>query len=451
MNIHLIAIGGSIMHNLAIALHNKNYNISGSDDEIFEPAKSRLEKHGLHPEKTGWDPDRITPKLDAVIVGMHARPDNPELAKAKELNIRVYSFPEYVFEQTKHKKRVVVGGSHGKTTITSMVMHVLQFNQFDFDYLVGSKLDGFETMVKLTHEAPIAIFEGDEYLSSPLDKRPKFHLYQPHIALISGIAWDHVNVFPTFENYLEQFRIFLEKTEPSASIIYQGDDENLQNIVSKGPAGRTYIPYYTHPYETKENKTVLLVGEKRIPVRIFGKHNMQNLEGAKRICLELGVNEDQFYKAIRSFRGAARRLQLLKKTKTAAVFYDFAHSPSKLKATIQAAKEQYPERNLVAVFELHTFSSLKEDFLPQYKDSMEMADQAIIYYSPETLKHKKLKPISRKQVKNAFATNNITVCTDSEEIASILTHTPVKNTNFLIMSSGNFSGLDFKQLIDLGL
>jgi UDP-N-acetylmuramate: L-alanyl-gamma-D-glutamyl-meso-diaminopimelate ligase len=451
MDIHLIAIGGSIMHNLAIALHNKNYNISGSDDEIFEPAKSRLEKYGLLPEKTGWDPDRITSKLNAVIVGMHARPDNPELVKAKELNIRVYSFPEYVFEQTKHKKRVVVGGSHGKTTITSMVMHVLQFNQFEFDYLVGSKLDGFETMVKLTHEAPIAIFEGDEYLSSPLDDRPKFHLYKPHIALISGIAWDHVNVFPTFENYLNQFRIFLEKTEPSAIIIYQGDDENLQNIVSKGPTGRVYIPYYTHPYETKENETVLLAGKERIPVWIFGKHNMQNLEGAKQICLELGVSEEQFYKAIRSFKGAARRLQLLKKTTTSAVFYDFAHSPSKLKATIQAAKEQYPERRLIAVFELHTFSSLKEDFLPQYKDSMEMADQAIIFYSPETLKHKKLKPISRKQVKNAFATDNITVCTDSEEIASILTHTPVKNTNFLIMSSGNFSGLDFKQLIDLDL
>ncbi len=451
MNIHLIAIGGSIMHNLAIALHNKNYNISGSDDEIFEPAKSRLEKYGLLPQKKGWVPARITPVLDAVIVGMHARPDNPELIKAKELNIKVYSFPEYVFEQTKHKKRVVVGGSHGKTTITSMVMHVLKLNHFDFDYLVGSKLDGFETMVKLTHEAPIAIFEGDEYLSSPLDKRPKFHLYQPHVALITGIAWDHVNVFPTFENYLNQFSIFIEKTEPYATIIYQADDENLRKIISDGPSNRNYKPYQTHPYETREDETVLLVKDQKLPVKIFGKHNMQNLEGAKLICMELGISEEQFYKAIVSFRGAARRLQLLKKTATSAVFYDFAHSPSKLKATVQAAKEQYPDRRLFAIFELHTFSSLKEDFLPQYSHTMEKADQAIVYFSPETLKHKKLKPISKKQVETAFGTNNIIVCTRPDEIIKILENTPVKNTNFLIMSSGNFSGLDFKQIIDLNL
>ena len=449
MNIHLIAMGGSIMHNLAIALHNKDYNITGSDDEIFNPAKSRLEKYGLLPDKTGWNPDRISPSLDAVIVGMHARPDNPELLKAKELNIKVYSFPEYVFEQTKHKKRVVVGGSHGKTTITSMVMHVLQFNNFDFDYLVGSKLEGFETMVKLTNEAPVAIFEGDEYLSSPLDKRPKFHLYKPHIALISGIAWDHANVFPTFEYYLDQFRIFLNKTEPNATVIYQADDENLKSIISTGPEGLNYIPYHIHPYETRKDKTVLLINGQDIPVKIFGKHNMQNLEGAKFICLELGVTNDQFYKAISTFTGAARRMQILKESTHSALFFDFAHSPSKLKATIQAAKEQYPERELIAVFELHTFSSLKEDFLPQYKDTMDKADQAIVYYSPETLKHKKMNPISRKQVKDAFGTDNVTIYTQSNELATILKDIPVKNTNFLIMSSGNFSGLDFKQLIDL--
>ena len=447
MNIHLIAMGGSIMHNLAIALHNKAYHITGSDDEIFNPAKSRLEKYGLLPDKTGWDPDRISSSLDAVIVGMHARPDNPELLRAKELNIKVYSFPEYVFEQTKHKKRIVVGGSHGKTTITSMVMHVLQFNNFDFDYLVGSKLEGFETMVKLTNEAPIAIFEGDEYLSSPLDKRPKFHLYKPHVALISGIAWDHVNVFPTFEYYLDQFRIFLNKTMPNASIIYQADDENLKNIISSGPEHLKYIPYHIHPYETRKDKTVLLNNGQDIPVNIFGKHNMQNLEGAKLICLELGVSNDQFYKAISSFTGAARRMQLLKGTAHSALFFDFAHSPSKLKATIQAAKEQYTERKLIAVFELHTFSSLKEDFLPEYKDTMEMADLAIVYYSPETLKHKKLKPISPEQVRDAFGTAQLTVCTHTDELKSLLKQVPVQDTNFLIMSSGNFSGLNFNSII----
>ncbi|RLD33375.1 MAG: peptidoglycan synthetase [Bacteroidetes bacterium] len=449
MNIHLIAMGGSIMHNLAIALHNKAYHITGSDDEIFNPAKSRLEKYGLLPDKTGWDPDRISSSLDAVIVGMHARPDNPELLRAKELNIKVYSFPEYVFEQTKHKKRIVVGGSHGKTTITSMVMHVLQFNNFDFDYLVGSKLEGFDTMVKLTNEAPIAIFEGDEYLSSPLDKRPKFHLYNPHIALISGIAWDHVNVFPTFEYYLDQFRIFLNKTAPNAKVIYQADDENLKDIISTGPKSLNYIPYHIHPYETRQDRTVLLNNGQDIPVNIFGKHNMQNLEGAKLICLELGVTNSQFYKAISTFTGAAKRMQLFKETEHSAVFFDFAHSPSKLKATVQAAKEQYNERKLIAVFELHTFSSLKEDFLPQYKDTMEMADLAIVYYSPETLKHKKLKPISPEQVKDAFGTDKLNVCTHTNELINILGQVPVQNTNFLIMSSGNFSGLDFNKLIDL--
>ena len=447
MKIHLIAIGGSIMHNLAIALHLKGYEVSGSDDEIFNPACEMLEKYNLLPKREGWDITHIHPDLDAVIVGMHARKDNPELQKAKQLNLKVYSFPEYVFEQTRDKKRVVIGGSHGKTTITSMIMHVLKFNDLDFDYLVGSRLEGFETMVKLTEQSSIAIFEGDEYLSSPIDSRPKFHIYQPSIGLISGIAWDHINVFPTYENYLDQFRIFLTKIEAGGSAVYQGDDPELQKLIKTGPSDIKYIPYFTHPYEIKNNKTYLLDDENKVPVMIFGEHNMQNLLGAKTVCLELGLTKNRFYNAITSFKGAARRLQILKENESTCVYFDFAHSPSKVKATINAVKEQYPERELISIFELHTFSSLKENFLPEYKNTLQLADKAFIYYSPDTLKHKKLKSISPRQVKEAFGTKNITVFTKPEELQKVLGVMNTENKNFLIMSSGNFSGIDFPKTL----
>lgn len=449
MKIHLIAIGGSIMHNLAIALHMKGYEVSGSDDEIFNPAREMLEKYALLPEKEGWDTNRIHPDLDAVIVGMHARENNPELKRAKQLNLKVYSFPEYVFEQTKNKKRVVIGGSHGKTTITSMIMHVLKFNKLDFDYLVGSRLEGFETMVKLTESAPVAIFEGDEYLSSPIDSRPKFHVYEPNIGLISGIAWDHINVFPSYENYLDQFRIFISKIQPGGSLIYQGDDPELKKLIQTDTSGNTRIPYFTHPYEIVNNKTYLLDGEKRIPVMIFGKHNMQNLQGAKTVCCELGLTDEQFYEAIKSFKGAARRLQILKESENTCIYFDFAHSPSKVKATIDAVKEQYPGRELISIFELHTFSSLKEDFLPEYKDTLQSADMAFVYYSPDTLTHKKLKAIQPKQVREAFGTDNIRVFTEPEELKQVLQEMDPGNRNFLIMTSGNFSGIDFSQTLDI--
>ncbi len=449
MKIHLIAIGGSIMHNLAIALHMKGYELSGSDDEIFNPAREMLEKHALLPEKEGWDTNRIHPDLDAVIVGMHARENNPELKRAKQLNLKVYSFPEYVFEQTKDKKRVVIGGSHGKTTITSMIMHVLKFNKLDFDYLVGSRLEGFETMVKLTESAPVAIFEGDEYLSSPIDSRPKFHVYEPNIGLISGIAWDHINVFPSYENYLDQFRIFITKIQSGGSLIYQGDDPELKKLIQTDTSGNTRSPYYTHPYEIVDNKTYLLYSEKRIPVMIFGKHNMQNLQGAKTVCSELGLTDEQFYEAIKSFKGAARRLQILKENENTCVYFDFAHSPSKVKATIDAVKEQYPERELISIFELHTFSSLKEDFLPEYKDTLQSADKAFVYYSPDTLIHKKLKEIKPGQVRDAFGTDNIRVFTNPEELKLVLQKMDTRNRNFLIMTSGNFSGIDFSQTLDI--
>lgn len=449
MKIHLIAIGGSIMHNLAIALYLKGYEISGSDDEIFNPAQDMLKKYNLLPEKEGWDTSRIHSDLDAVIVGMHAREDNPELKMAKELNLKVYSFPEYVYEQTRNKTRVVIGGSHGKTTITSMIMHVLRFNKLDFDYLVGSRLEGFETMVKLTEDAPIAIFEGDEYLSSPIDPRPKFHVYRPNIGFISGIAWDHINVFPSYENYLDQFQLFLRKIEPGGSLIYQAEDAELEKIVKTGPREIKYIPYFTHPYEIDNNKTYLIDGTQKFPVLIFGKHNMQNLQGAKTVCKELGISNEKFNEAIKSFKGAARRLQILKDSNSSCIYFDFAHSPSKVKATIDAVKEQYPERELISIFELHTFSSLKESFLPEYKNTLENADKAFVYYSPETLKHKKLKAINPEQVLEAFGTENLTVFTIRGELEKKVKEMNHDNKNFLIMSSGNFSGIDFTNIIDL--
>ena len=449
MKIHLIAIGGSIMHNLAIALHLKGYEVSGSDDEIFNPAQDMLKKYKLFPEKEGWDTTRIHSDLDAVIVGMHARENNPELEKAKELNLKVYSFPEYVYEQTRNKTRVVIGGSHGKTTITSMIMHVLRLNKLDFDYLVGSRLEGFETMVKLTENAPIAIFEGDEYLSSPIDPRPKFHVYRPNIGFISGIAWDHINVFPSYENYLDQFGLFLRKIEPGGSLIYQAEDKELEKIIETGPKEIKYIPYFTHPYEIDNNNTYLIDDKQKIPVLIFGKHNMQNLQGAKTVCKELGISDEKFYEAIKSFKGAARRLQILKEGDNSCIYFDFAHSPSKVKATIDAVKEQFPERELISIFELHTFSSLKESFLPEYKNTLKNADKAFVYYSPETLKHKKLKAISPDQVLEAFGTDNITIFTEPCDLQKKVKELNPDNKNFLIMSSGNFSGIDFPQIIAL--
>jgi len=448
MKIHFIAIGGAIMHNLAIALQNKGYEISGSDDEIFDPARSILEIYGLLPKETGWNPDKINLGLDAIILGMHARIDNPELIKAQQLKLRIYSFPEYVYEQTRSKKRVVIGGSHGKTTTTSMIMHVLRSQNIDFDYLVGSRIDGFETMVRLSKKTEIAIFEGDEYLSSPLDLRPKFHIYKPQLALLTGIAWDHINVFPSFDNYLHQFQIFVNSISSNGTLIYHKQDPEVMKIVEAGPKSLKYIPYQYHPYETRGNKTQLVHGKHKIKLQVFGNHNMQNLQGAKLICSELGVSEDSFYESISSFRGAGNRLQLIKEKQGMNCYFDFAHSPSKLNATIDAVKEQFPDRKLVAVFELHTFSSLKKDFLPQYYGSMKNADVALVYYSPKTLKHKKLAPITNLNVQNAFAAKNLTVYKNREKLAQRIIIEKQENTNLLFMSSGNFSGLDIEQIID---
>lgn len=441
--VHFIAIGGAAMHNLAIALSKKEgYQITGSDDEIFDPSHSRLLQYGLLPETFGWFPEKINKELDAVILGMHAREDNPELLRAKELGIQIYSFPEYLYEQTLNKTRIVIGGSHGKTTITAMILFVLKKLHIAADYMVGAQIEGFDNMVSLSHEARIAVFEGDEYLTSPIDKRPKFHLYFPHIALLSGIAWDHINVFPTFENYVEQFRVFSTLIEKEGRFIYFDGDENLQKIAENVREDITVFPYNTPEYKIVNGITCLQVKGEEIPLKIFGEHNLQNLNGARLVCKQLGIQDKDFYRAIADFPGAANRLQKIAENVQSVAFKDFAHSPSKLKATVHAVKKQYPDRELVACMELHTFSSLTADFLPQYKDAMSEADVAYVYYNPEVIKHKQLSELTPQQVTEAFGGYNLQVYTDTQELQKKLREIDYTNKNLLLMTSGNFSGVD---------
>ena len=434
------------MHNLAIALHKKGYNITGSDDEIFEPSKGRLKKYGLLPEIEGWNPDRIHTGLDAIILGMHAKQDNPELKKAEKLGIKIFSYPEYLYEQSKDKKRVVIGGSHGKTTITSMILHVLQYHNINCDYMVGAQLEGFEVMVKLTDEAGIIVLEGDEYLTSPLDRRPKFHLYKPDIALISGIAWDHINVFPTFDNYVEQFKIFAGLISPGGTLIYCNEDDNVKKIGEAARQDIKRLPYSIPAHTIEKGITYILFDGRKIPIRVFGEHNLMNINGARLVCNELGIDDKDFYTAISSFSGASKRLELVAENEFTTVFKDFAHSPSKLSATTKAVKEQFPDRVLVGCIELHTYSSLNEKFLSHYKGCMDAVDVPKVYFNPHTIKLKRLPAITKDQVKEAFANSGIEVYTDSKKLLNDLLAMNWKNKNLLMMSSGNFDGIDFGEL-----
>ena len=448
MKVHLIAIGGSAMHNMALALHEKGFEVTGSDDEINEPSKTRLKNAGILPVEIGWFPNKITSNIDAIILGMHAREDNPELIKAKELNLKIYSYPEYIYEATKDKIRVVIGGSHGKTTITAMILHVLNFHKMDTDFLVGAQLEGFKTMVKLTNEAPIAVIEGDEYLASPIDRRPKFHLYKPNIAVLSGIAWDHINVFPTFENYVSQFEIFINLIEPNGTLIYCNEDAELKQLANRtGVSNHLDKQSYSIPnHYIKNGITFIKAESKEIPLQIFGNHNLMNMNAAKLVCNKLGLTDDLFFDAIQSFTGAAKRLELVTKTENFNFYKDFAHSPSKLKATTQAVKHQFENRHIVACMELHTFSSLNENFLAEYNGSMAEADEAIVYFNPHTIAHKKLKEITVEQVLNYFNTPNLKVFTDSLELVNYLKAKSFANSVLIMMSSGNFDGIDFKEL-----
>jgi len=441
MKVHFIAIGGAAMHNLALALHNKGYSVTGSDDEINEPSRTRLKFAGLLPDSNGWFPEKITADLDAVILGMHARADNPELARALDIGLRVFSYPEYLYEQSRNKKRIVIGGSHGKTTITAMVLHVLREVGLDFDYMVGSQLAGFDTMVRLSDSAPLIVLEGDEYLSSPIDRRPKFHLYHAHVGLISGIAWDHINVFPTFDGYREQFRIFADALPSDGCLIYCSADAEVKRVGEEAKPVSRKLAYGLPPYRIDSGVTLLETSFGEIPLIVFGKHNLMNIEGARLVCAEAGVGDEAFYKAISTFKGASRRLEVLKREEDKVVFRDFAHSPSKVKATISAVREQFPSWHLVACLELHTFSSLNEHFLAEYAGSMDEADSAAVYFNPHTLEHKKLKPITVEQVRSSFSSDQVHVFNEPEALGAWVTGGIREKTVVLMMSSGTFDGI----------
>ena len=431
-HIHFIAIGGAAMHNLALAVASKaGYKVTGSDDEIFEPALSHLRDAGLLPDEIGWHPEHITPDIDAIILGMHAREDNPELVRARELGIKIYSFPEYLYEQTKDKIRIVVGGSHGKTTTTSMILYVLNRLGIEADYMVGAQIEGFEHMVRLSDTAKYAVFEGDEYLTSPLDLRSKFLWYHPHVAILTGIAWDHINVFPTFPEYVDTFRKFVDSFEPNGSFIYYKGDENLRDIAEHARKDITCIPYSEYTGE--------------VEMQVFGRHNMQNLQAAMLACHSIGVAPDDFYREISTFTGASNRLEKIYQTETSVAYKDFAHSPSKLKATVNAVRERYPNKKLVAAMELHTFSSLMAEFLPQYKDCMAEADVAFVYFNPKVIEHKQLTPITKEEVRDAFGTKNVEVFTESEALQERLKGLNYENTALLMMSSGTFDGINVKE------
>jgi UDP-N-acetylmuramate: L-alanyl-gamma-D-glutamyl-meso-diaminopimelate ligase len=446
MKVHFIAIGGSAMHNLAIAMVKKGYSVTGSDDEIFEPSRSRLKKYGILPEKEGWYPEKIRTIPDAVILGMHAREDNPELLEAKKLGIKIFSYPEYLYEQSRNKIRVVIGGSHGKTTITSMILHVLQNLEMECDYMVGAQLEGFEVMVKISETAPVMILEGDEYLTSPIDRRPKFHVYKPNIALISGIAWDHINVFPTFENYVAQFRIFADLISRNGSLIYCEDDPEVKKIGESTRPDIKAMPYSLPDFSIESGITYIHHQNKKIPLKIFGEHNLLNLEGARLVCKQLGIGTVDFYRSIQSFSGASKRLEIVAQNSNTTVFKDFAHSPSKLMATTSAVKKQFSHRELVACIELHTYSSLNERFLGHYKGCLDQADVAKVYFNPHTIQLKKLPQITPDQVKKAFGNPRVEVYTDSNLLKQDLLQINWKDKNLLMMSSGNFDGIDVGEL-----
>ncbi|GAA4039039.1 Mur ligase family protein [Flavobacterium cheonhonense] len=451
MRTHFIAIGGAAMHNLALALHEKGYQVTGSDDAIFEPSKSRLDKKCLLPQEMGWFPEKITADIEAVILGMHAKADNPELLRAQALGLKIYSYPEFLYEQSKNKTRVVIGGSHGKTTITSMILHVMHYHNIEVDYMVGAQLEGFDTMVHLTHENDFIVLEGDEYLSSPIDRRPKFHLYQPNIALLSGIAWDHINVFPTFDNYVEQFEIFVNQITKGGILVYNEEDATVKKVAEESTNTIRRIPYQTPSYSVKDGVTLLDTPEGPMPIEVFGAHNLNNLAGAKWICQNMGVDEADFYEAIASFKGASKRLEKIAEGKGKVAYKDFAHSPSKVSATTQAVKAQYPDRKLVACLELHTYSSLNAEFLKEYEGALDAADVAVVFYSPDAVKIKQLEEVTYEQIAESFKRKDLIIYTNPIEFKDFLFNFDLNNTALLLMSSGNYGGLNFDEVKKLML
>ena len=444
-HIHFIAIGGAIMHQLALALQKQGYIVTGSDDEITDPAKSNLKAAGLLPEAFGWFPERITPGLDAIVLGMHAKADNPELLAAQKAGIPIYSFPQYVYEVSKNKKRVVVAGSHGKTTITSMIMHILKHQGIEFDYLVGARVAGFEQSVQLT-DAPLIVLEGDEYPASVVEKRPKIFFYHPDISVLSGIAWDHINVFPTYEIYFNQFEQYLQGLEPHTKVFYNNEDSEVRRVITTSGEKLDALPYQTPPFHYEDGFPVMDTVTGPVKVSVFGRHNLLNMQAAIDVCMELGVAEKDCYNAIASFTGAARRLEKVKEEKNLLVYRDFAHAPSKLKATLNAVREAYAGHHLVACFELHTFSSLNVQFLSEYAHSMDAADDAIVYFSHHALSMKGLPELNLGTVKKYFERDDINVIDEKGKLEAAVRKMisySEKPVFLLLMSSGTFDGIDW--------
>jgi UDP-N-acetylmuramate: L-alanyl-gamma-D-glutamyl-meso-diaminopimelate ligase len=440
MKLHFISIGGNVMHQLALALHQKGYTITGSDDEIVDPARTNLQLAGILPSEIGWNDQLITSHLDGVILGMHAREDNPELAKALQLGIPVYSFPEYIYKESLHKKRIVIGGSHGKTTTTAMIMHLLQQQRLSFDYLVGAAIKGFQGSVQLT-EAPIIVCEGDEYPASAILKKPKFHFLFPHIAVITGIAWDHINVFPTFNIYLEQFTLFIQKIEPGGTLIYNQTDETLEGLVKKSQrTDINYLPYVLPIYRVADGITQIEIDGLTSDLAVFGEHNLLNLQAARLVGEQLGISTKDFLQSMADFSGAAKRLELLAAGKKARVYRDFAHAPSKVMATLSAVRQQFPQHYLIAVLELHTFSSLNEKFMEEYKGALDEANLAAVFYTHHSLEHKKLPPLETSRVKSGFGNESLIILNDRESLLDWLGKQDYQHTVLLLMSSGTFDG-----------
>jgi len=446
MRIHFIAIGGAAMHQLAIALHLNGNIVTGSDDEIFDPALSNLRRYELIREDYSWNPQAITKDIDLVILGMHARNDNPELLRAQELGIDIVSFPEYVYRASQNKKRVVIGGSHGKTTITSMIMHVLKECGRPFDYLVGSRVRGFDVMVSLNEKNDLIVIEGDEYLSSCLDMRPKFHHYHPHIAVVSGIEWDHINVFPEFDQYVDAFRTFVNELPGDGSIIWCGNDNNVSKLMSQYEGGAESISYSAVPHVVESDRVKVMCGAVPVPVNVFGEHNMLNMSAALEVCRRIGISDESFFSAISGFEGAARRLETIYDNDGLRIFRDFAHAPSKLKATVNAVKSRFPDEQLIAVFELHTFSSMNRKFLPHYSGALDLADDAAVYFSPHAFELKKLEPFTDAEIRDGFNNGNLSVLNDADSLLDFIRTNVKKPANVLLMSSGNFDNANFDKI-----
>jgi UDP-N-acetylmuramate: L-alanyl-gamma-D-glutamyl-meso-diaminopimelate ligase len=446
-HIHFIAIGGSAMHNLAIALHQTGYYVTGSDDDIFEPSRSRLSANGLLPAELGWHPEKIRRETKAVILGMHARKDNPELKRALELGIRIYSFPDFVYESSKNAKRVVIAGSHGKTTITSIIMHVLRHVDQEFDYLVGAGIAGFSNMVKL-NGAPIIVLEGDEYLSSALDRTPKFIRYNHNIGLISGIAWDHINAFPSKDEYIDQFAKFIDNTPDDGCLVYFDEDPVIRKLIQVKKRKFRTIPYNTPIYTVKDGQFYLKNELSETGLRLFGKHNMQNLGGALTVLKLLGLPEKDIFQALKTFDGAANRLEKLFDNKSIVVYRDFAHSPSKLKSTVEAVHELYPDKKIISCFELHTYSSLNKDFLSEYRNSFPIKGVNVIFINDHTLSIKKMPPLSDEGIKAGFNSDKLSIIRSKQNLENFILDNIQPDTVLLFMSSGNFGEMNYSDLIE---